>query len=71
MSLLRTECNFLTSLHSTKQAQFASSTFSIIVKGILQPASNDGLLTAETLEEWKKWLDRYDDIRFHFLKEAT
>lgn len=71
MSLLRTESQFLTSLHSTRQAQFATSTFSIVVRGILLPANEDGILTSETLEEWKKWWDRYDDIRFYFLKEAA
>lgn len=70
MSLLRTESNFLTSLHPNRTAQFASSTFALIVKGLLLPP-DDELLQEDTREEWQKWFNKCDDVRFYFLKEAT
>ena len=80
MSLLRTESLFLTSLHPTRSAQFGSKTFAIIVKSILLPGLNpavesmDGevnLLRDEMKEEWNKWWNKNDDIRYYFLKEAS
>ena len=71
MSLLRTESAFLTALHPHRQAQFASHTFAIIVRGLLCPAADEGVLRPEIREEWKKYWDRYDDIRYHFLKESA
>ena len=71
MSLLRTESGFLTALHPHRQAQFATQTFAIIVRGLLCPTGDEGVLRPEIREEWKKYWDRYDDVRFHFLREAA
>jgi U3 small nucleolar RNA-associated protein 19 len=76
LSLLRTESLFLTSLHHSKQAQFANTTFAVLVKGLLAPDVEDEGVTAgwindELREEWRKVFDRYDDLRFYFLKAST
>lgn len=71
MSLLRAESAFLTSLHHSRQAQFPSSTFAHIVRAILVPTPRGAELRLETREEWLKWFNRDDDIRYHFLKEAA
>ena len=71
MSLLRTEADFLTSLHRSRQAQFPTDTFAHIVRGIVQPAGEDGVLRADVKDEWLKWWNRCDDIRYHFLKQAA
>ncbi|GAA5968774.1 hypothetical protein JCM11641_000727 [Rhodosporidiobolus odoratus] len=70
MSLVRTESLFLTSLHPAKHARFAQTTFVHIVRGILTPQPNVEL-REDVLEEWKKWWDRYDDVRYYTLKEAA
>lgn len=70
MSLLRHEASFLTSLHSSRQAQFPTSTFAHIVRGILIPTPEGADLSPEIKEEWLKWFNRDDDIRYHFLKGA-
>ncbi|GAA6027656.1 hypothetical protein JCM8097_007968 [Rhodosporidiobolus ruineniae] len=71
MSLVRTESLFLTSLHPTKQARFAQTTFVFVVRAILLPSTKEGTLVEDVSEEWKKWWDRCDDIRYYFLKEAA
>ncbi|KAL8292627.1 hypothetical protein RQP46_001239 [Phenoliferia psychrophenolica] len=70
MSLVRTEAAFLTSLHPTRASQWPSATFALVVKGLLLPTGN-GELLEDTKQEWMKWWDRYDDVRYHFLKEAA
>ncbi|GAA5849657.1 hypothetical protein JCM8547_000524 [Rhodosporidiobolus lusitaniae] len=71
MSLVRTESLFLTSLHPQKQARFAQTTFVHVVRAILLPPTEDGSLAEDVTEEWKKWWDRCDDVRYYFLKEAA
>ncbi|GAA5963703.1 hypothetical protein JCM3765_003552 [Sporobolomyces pararoseus] len=71
MSLIRTESLFLTSLHHAKQAQFARSSFGFVAKALLLPPDNDGILSAELAEEWKKWWDRNDDVRYYFLTKGA
>ncbi|SCV67636.1 BQ2448_5247 [Microbotryum intermedium] len=71
MSLLRTESTFLTSLHHSRQAQFPSSTFVHVVRAILLPQDDEGLIVAEIKDEWQRWWNVCDDIRYHFLKEAA
>ncbi|KAK4700927.1 U3 small nucleolar RNA-associated protein 19, partial [Phenoliferia sp. Uapishka_3] len=70
LSLVRTEAAFLTSLHPTRASQWPSPTFALVVKGLLIPPG-DGELLEDTKQEWMKWWDRYDDVRYHFLKEAA
>ncbi|KAK4053385.1 Maturation and nuclear export of 40S ribosomal subunits interacting protein [Microbotryomycetes sp. JL201] len=70
MQLLRTESQFLTSLHPAKQAQFATSTLRHIVNVLLAPTDDDQL-PEDVRDEWITFLTRYDDIRFYFLQEAT
>lgn len=41
-----------------------------MVKGLLVPVGT-GELLEDTKQEWMKWWDRYDDVRFYFLKEAA
>ncbi|GAA6007681.1 hypothetical protein JCM10207_004838 [Rhodosporidiobolus poonsookiae] len=71
MQLVRTESLFLTSLHPTKSARFAHPTFAYVVRAILLPSNEDGVLKADVSEEWQKWWDRCDDVRLYFLKEAA
>lgn len=71
MSLVRTESLFLTSLQAQKQARFAQTTFLHVVNAILLPPTANGTLAEDVSEEWKKWWDRCDDIRYYFLKEAA
>lgn len=71
MNLVRSEASFLTSLHRSRQAQFPVATFSHVVRAILVPAGDDGLLRTEIKDEWFKWWNRDDDIRFYFLKQAA
>ncbi|GAA5845410.1 hypothetical protein JCM3766R1_006544 [Sporobolomyces carnicolor] len=71
MSLIRTESLFLTSLHHTKQAQFARASFEFVVKALLLPPANDGVLQADLAEEWKKWWDKNDDVRYFFLSKGS
>ncbi|BGP15787.1 hypothetical protein JCM10213_005731 [Rhodosporidiobolus nylandii] len=71
MSLVRSESLFLTSLHPQKQARFAQTTFVYVVRAILLPPTEDGALPEDVSEEWKKWWDRCDDVRYYFLKEAA
>jgi len=71
MSLIRTESLFLTSLHHAKQAQFARSSFEYVVRALLLPPDNDGVLKADLAEEWKKWWDRNDDVRYFFLNKGA
>ncbi|GAA5830762.1 hypothetical protein JCM11251_001065 [Rhodosporidiobolus azoricus] len=71
MSLVRTESLFLTSLHPTKQARFAQTTFVHVVRAILLPPTEGGAIQEDVKEEWNKWFDRCDDIRYYYLKEAA
>ncbi|GAA5924671.1 hypothetical protein JCM1841_006381 [Sporobolomyces salmonicolor] len=71
MSLVRTESLFLTSLHHSNQAQFAHVTFAFVVRAMLLPPGNEGVLKADVAEEWKKWWDRCDDVRYWFLEKAA
>lgn len=79
LSLLRTESVFLTLLHPIRQAQIASSTFSYLVRALLTPviaeaeedSTTAGWINDELKDEWKKSFDKYDDLRYHFLKEAA
>ncbi|GAA5885679.1 hypothetical protein JCM6882_007524 [Rhodosporidiobolus microsporus] len=71
MSLVRTESLFLTSLHPTKQARFAQTTFVHVVRAILLPPTEGGVIQEDVSEEWGKWFDRCDDVRYYFLKEAA
>lgn len=71
MNLLRAESGFLTSLHPHRQAQFAHASFAHIVRALLLPAGDGGLIRQEVRDEWRKWFDRYDDVRFYFLREAA
>ncbi|GAA5884161.1 hypothetical protein JCM16303_005948 [Sporobolomyces ruberrimus] len=71
MSLIRTESLFLTSLHHSKQAQFARASFEYVVRALLLPPDNEGILKTDLAEEWKKWWDRNDDIRFFFLAKGA
>lgn len=71
MSLVRTESLFLTSLHSERQAKFAHGTFTNVVRSLLLPPSEDGVLPSDVAEEWLKWWDRCDDVRYWFLRETA
>ena len=82
MSLLRTESAFLTSLHPTRAAQFGSSPFASVVKSLLLPGfkgdlalgakgKSATLLRDDMKEEWNKWWNKNDDIRYHFFKESS
>ncbi|GAA5917434.1 hypothetical protein JCM5296_001624 [Sporobolomyces johnsonii] len=71
MSLVRTESLFLTSLHHSNQAQFAHATFAFVVRALLLPPDEEGVLKADVAEEWKKWWDRCDDVRYWFLEKAA
>ncbi|SGY16295.1 BQ5605_C012g06834 [Microbotryum silenes-dioicae] len=71
MSLLRTESTFLTSLHHSRQAQFPSSTLVHILRAILLPQDDEGLIVPEIKDEWQKWWNVCDDIRYHFLKGSA
>ncbi|GAA6062902.1 hypothetical protein JCM10212_004351 [Sporobolomyces blumeae] len=71
MSLVRTESLFLTSLHHARQAQFARTTFDFVVRALLLPYGGDGILKADVAEEWKKWWDRNDDVRYYFLNRGA
>ncbi|GJN89024.1 hypothetical protein Rhopal_001998-T1 [Rhodotorula paludigena] len=71
MSLVRTESLFLTSLHSERQAKFAHGTFANVVRSLLLPPSEDGTLPSDVAEEWLKWWDRCDDVRYWFLRETA
>ncbi|KAJ8294950.1 hypothetical protein OF846_002016 [Rhodotorula toruloides] len=71
MSLVRTESMFLTSLDPARRAKFARSTFAYVVRALLLPPTEDGTLDPDVLEEWKKWWDRCDDVRFFFLEQAA
>jgi len=71
MSLVRTESAFLTSLHPDRQAKFAHATFAHVVRAILLPPSDDGEIQPDVAEEWQKWWDRCDDVRYWFLREAA
>ncbi|GAA5912243.1 hypothetical protein JCM8208_001311 [Rhodotorula glutinis] len=71
MSLVRTESSFLTSLHPDRQAKFAHATFAHVVRAILLPPSDDGEIQPDVADEWQKWWDRCDDVRYWFLREAA
>ncbi|GAA5940013.1 nucleolar complex associated 4 [Sporobolomyces koalae] len=71
MSLVRTESLFLTSLHHSKQAQFARASFEYVVRALLLPPANNGVLQADLAEEWKKWWDRNDDVRYFYLTKGA
>lgn len=73
MSLVRSESHFLTSLHPDRQAKFAHATFAHVVHAVLLPPGQgeDAELKQDVLDEWKKWWDRCDDVRYWFLREAA
>ncbi|GAA5821486.1 hypothetical protein JCM3770_000595, partial [Rhodotorula araucariae] len=71
MSLVRTESTFLTALHPDRQAKFAHATFAHVVRALLLPPGEDAELKPDVAEEWKKWWDRCDDVRYWFLREAA
>ncbi|KAM0787461.1 hypothetical protein ACM66B_003539 [Microbotryomycetes sp. NB124-2] len=69
MNLLRTESQFMTSLHPTKQAQFAASTLRHVVNALLAPGASE--VPTDVRDEWTKYWTRYDDVRYFFLQETT
>jgi U3 small nucleolar RNA-associated protein 19 len=71
MSLVKTESLFLTSLDSERRAKFAESTLAYVVRALLVPENDDGQLGDDVAEEWKKWWDRCDDVRYYFLTNAA
>jgi U3 small nucleolar RNA-associated protein 19 len=77
MNLVRSESTFLTSLHRSRQAQFPSSTFSHVVRAILVPSAqqqfdlDNASIRSEIKDEWLKWWNRDDDVRFYFLKQSA
>lgn len=73
MSLVRSGSHFLTSLHPDRQAKFAHTTFAHVVRAVLLPPGEgeDAELKQDVLDEWKKWWDRCDDVRYWFLREAA
>ncbi|KAK4048383.1 Maturation and nuclear export of 40S ribosomal subunits interacting protein [Microbotryomycetes sp. JL221] len=78
MNLVRSESQFLTNLHPHKQAQFAAATWRHFVRAMLQPTQSSDAedqsaprIPDDVREEWIKYLTRYDDLRYYFLKEAT
>ncbi|GAA5982170.1 hypothetical protein JCM10908_004766 [Rhodotorula pacifica] len=75
MSLVKTESLFLTSLDSERRAKFAESTLAYVVRALLVPetesSEDDGVLREDVAEEWKKWWDRCDDVRYYFLTNAA
>ncbi|GAA6024439.1 hypothetical protein JCM11491_001737, partial [Sporobolomyces phaffii] len=71
MSLVRTESLFLTSLHPVQQAQFARGSFEHVVRALLLPSDNGGVLKPDVADEWNKWWDRNDDVRYFFLNKGA
>ncbi|KWU46226.1 CBF-domain-containing protein [Rhodotorula sp. JG-1b] len=71
MSLVKTESLFLTSLDAERRARFAESTLAYVVRALLVPENDDGQLGDDVAEEWKKWWDRCDDVRYYFLTNAA
>lgn len=71
MSLVKIESLFLTSLDSERRAKFAESTLAYVVRALLVPENDDGQLGDDVAEEWKKWWDRCDDVRYYFLTNAA
>lgn len=71
MQMVRSESQFLTSLHPSRQAQFATTTFAHLVKMLLSPPTPDAHVPQDIRDEWQKYWNRYDDIRFHFLRESA
>ncbi|BGP55181.1 hypothetical protein JCM8202_006348 [Rhodotorula sphaerocarpa] len=71
MSLVKTESLFLTSLDSERRAKFAESTLAYVVRALLIPENETGELGEGVAEEWKKWWDRCDDVRYYFLTNAA
>ncbi|KAI5480438.1 ribosome biogenesis protein NOC4 [Pseudohyphozyma bogoriensis] len=69
-SLFRTESTLLTSLHPSKQSQFPISSYQILVSTLLLP-SDPPLLTQTTIDDFKKYLEKYDDVRYYFLSCAS
>lgn len=66
MDLLRTESERITTLQSPPAYQLATALWSKIVSGLLSTSAE-----ADMLEEFlSKYLNHYDDLRYHFLREA-
>ncbi|GAA5877688.1 hypothetical protein JCM3774_006642 [Rhodotorula dairenensis] len=72
MSLVKTESLFLTSLDPERRAKFAESSLAYVVRALLVPENDqDGELRDDIADEWKKWWDRCDDVRYYFLTNAA
>lgn len=66
MDLLRTESERITTLQSPPAYQLATALWSKIVSGLLSAS-----LEADTTEDLlTRYLNHYDDLRYHFLREA-
>lgn len=73
MTLVRAESNLMTALVSENgsNVHFALQTFGRLVDAIIEAESVERGLRDDVLQEWLKFFNRYDDVRYYFFKHVA